>query len=95
MILVETERNFIESSSNNLPSYACAGKCKKVWWPDDLNYNDKTVLHSLTCIACGGKLIKAIEGMHFKVLDRKPTSFDKDKIKMHYASTLKDGFDLI
>jgi len=96
MIKVETERNIIESSSDTLPPYACNGTCKKTWWTEDLNNQDNTILHVLVCPACNGPLIKAIEGTHFKVIKKAKGNIVTDgSYTARYASTLKDGFELI
>lgn len=87
MIIVETDKNYIQSESNDLPSFACTGKCKKVWWPDDINA--QAAIYILRCKACGGTLTKAIENKHFTVIKKDNKKTTNDGIKTSYASIIK------
>ncbi len=65
MIVVDTPFHISYSSNKAKPKYACTGDCKKSFWDTDMEDRDKSV-----CPMCGGKIDRAIEGVHYKTLKR-------------------------
>ena len=66
MIAINTIHHITCSNLNEAPYKACKGKCKKVWWKQDLlNRSSKF------CPLCNGKLRPAVEGDHFTILSNR------------------------
>ena len=64
MIIVDTPFHITFSSLNELPSYACTGRCKKVFWNQAIeDHNSESV-----CSQCGSGMSCALVNVHFKVL---------------------------
>jgi NAD-dependent SIR2 family protein deacetylase len=55
MKIIKTLNHIIMVAETTLPKYACIGKCKKVWWENDMHIS-ASILKVPTCPACGGKL---------------------------------------
>ena len=60
MIIVDTPFHVSFRSMCDYPILACESSCKKVYWNGDLK--------SVECMQCGGKLCRAVKGIHYKVV---------------------------
>ncbi len=63
MIIIDSPFHVSFTGHNELPTIACVGKCKKPWWPIDLEDVAKDV-----CPMCGSVTSAAMEGVHYSVL---------------------------
>ncbi len=66
MTTVATRYHFIYSGSNDTPKYACKGKCRSVWWEDDILTD--SALHALKCPKCHGHLELA-QAVDYQVIE--------------------------
>ncbi|WHI48963.1 hypothetical protein [Microbulbifer sp. VAAF005] len=64
MIIVDSPFHVSFSSDRKLPSKACTGKCKKIWWESDYDETDDKGV----CLQCGSSLSCAVKDVHFKVI---------------------------
>ncbi len=65
MVIIDSPFHISFTGHNELPTIACVGKCKKTWWPIDLEDVAKDV-----CPMCGSVTSAAMEGVHYSVLAR-------------------------
>jgi hypothetical protein len=65
MIIVDTPYHVTFDELAELPEFACAGKCRKVWWGQMLKDYPAG-----KCPLCSGELCRAVEKVHFTVLAR-------------------------
>jgi hypothetical protein len=66
MIIVDTPFHVTFRSLCDLPTFACTGKCKKVFWESDIESDEAKV----TCKQCGSSITNAVNNVHFKVLSK-------------------------
>lgn len=64
MMIIDTPFHVTFSSFEEPPVYACSGKCKKVFWLDDMEDGSKAE----SCEQCGGELSPAVNKVHYNVL---------------------------
>ncbi len=64
MIIVDTPFHVTFRSLSDLPTFACSGKCKKVFWESDMENEEAKV----KCQQCGDNITCAVCNVHFKVL---------------------------
>jgi hypothetical protein len=65
MIIVDTPYHVTFDNHETKPILACVGKCRKVWWNEQLSLQGK----SLRCPQCGStNLDQAVEKVHYKIL---------------------------
>ncbi len=58
MIIINSPFHITFSDENDIPMFACVSKCKSVYWDNN----------NLICEKCNGKIEKAVNKVHFKVL---------------------------
>lgn len=93
MTTVATRHHFIYSSSNEMPLYACKGKCKSVWWEYDIPRI--SVLSALNCPKCNGQL-KLAESTDYQLIDTPENMqqhIDKHGAKINTFSVVKPEFE--
>lgn len=63
MIVIDTPYHVSFDDSQDCPTLACSGRCKKAWWVNLLPNAGSTV-----CPLCNGPLCEAVEKVHYNVL---------------------------
>tara|TARA_R110002167_G_scaffold12129_7_gene52006 strand:+ start:97 stop:489 length:393 start_codon:yes stop_codon:yes gene_type:complete len=79
MIIIDTIHHITFSSLNEVPVLACVGKCKKIFWKDDIQKEIGK------CPQCDCEITTAIQGVHFNILSKANRNLKLSDIKM-YAS---------
>lgn len=84
MIRVETAYHIITASANKKPDYACIGKCKSVWWSDEVNPH--LVIEAIKCPKCGGDIRKASKN-NYRIIERtiSPNSINRFGVRTTHA----------
>ncbi|NOR71770.1 MAG: hypothetical protein GQ532_19135 [Methylomarinum sp.] len=89
MIIIDTPFHISFSDNNEKPFYACTEKCKTIWYLSDA---DKDLM---ICKKCGGKLEKAIEKIHYKVLRKHNKRLSLNDFKKHLSNLSRKDKELI
>ncbi len=88
MQIVKTRRHLIYSANQGVPSHACLGSCRKVWWTDDLP-SGPAIMANPACPQCGGLLTMDIPPGHYSVI-----SSDAGTMKKNGATITNAGLNL-
>jgi acetyl-CoA carboxylase beta subunit len=93
MIIIDTPFHVTFTSYTNLPSFSCTGKCKKSWFKEELENGNNI------CPMCASPMQKAVEGVHYKVIDKSNRELKLSDFKKHHGlnaqekSMLKEVFE--
>lgn len=94
MFKIETEYHVTSSSVyNDLPKYKCHGKCKKVWWKNDIeDEHENAVLMAFKCPMCDGQLKLAKKG-DYKIIEFRDEVPKSGQVQYSHLSQVKDEFE--
>lgn len=84
MQIVKTKNHLIYSANQGSPSHACLGRCRKVWWEDDLP-SGLAVVAKPSCPQCGGALTSEIPEGQYIVVSKNVGALEKDGAKITNA----------
>jgi len=89
MIIIDSPFHITFSDINEKPLYACVEKCKSVWWPSDVDKDE------MICKKCGGKIEKAVEKVHYKVLRKNDKRLSLNDFKNNLSNLSREDKELI
>ena len=89
MIIIDSPFHISFTDKNEKPTYTCIGKCKSVWWPSDIDQNQ------MLCKKCGGKIEKAIDKVHYKILRNHNNRLSLNDFKKYLSKLSKKDKELI
>jgi len=88
MITIDSPFHITFSDTNELPLYACIGKCKSVLWASDID-------DQMICNKCGGEIETAIIKVHYRVLRKNDNRLSLNDFKNNLANLSRDDKALI
>ncbi len=84
MQLVKTRNHLIYSGHSGNPSHACGGKCKKVWWREDVEESIAAAAVP-ACPQCGGPLSAATSPEHYTLVTENAEPMEIDGLQIKNA----------
>jgi len=89
MIIIDSPFHITFSDQNEKPVYSCVGKCKSVWWLTDIDQDQ------MLCKKCGGKIEKAVENVHYKILRKHNKRLSLNDFKKYLSNLSREDKELI
>tara|TARA_R110002049_G_C9168792_1_gene561674 strand:- start:3649 stop:4041 length:393 start_codon:yes stop_codon:yes gene_type:complete len=84
MIIIDTAHHITFSSFSEIPVLACVGKCKKIFWKDDIQKETEK------CPQCDCEITDAVQDVHFNILSKADRNLKLSDFKQHVPLTHTD-----